>query len=115
MFPVLKRMSGASLAVAVICTMAACASGPPKSDAEQQADRETAERVEAALNADKSLYARHITVRADNGVVRLGGYVWTQPELDEAERIAEQVSGVTKVVDDLELQRNGIDNSQVSR
>jgi osmotically-inducible protein OsmY len=48
-------------------------------------------------------------------VVRLSGYVWSQPDLLEAQRIAEAVQGVTRVVDDLELERGGIDNSPVSR
>ena len=48
----------------------------PQSDAQQQTDRETAARVQSALDADKQLYAKHIIVRADNGVVRLTGFVW---------------------------------------
>jgi len=30
------------------------------------------------LNADPRIFARHIDVYADNGVVHLGGYVWDQ-------------------------------------
>jgi osmotically-inducible protein OsmY len=110
----MKRVSSA-LAVAVLCGVAACASGPHKSDAQLQADKLTAERVEAALNGDKMLYARHITARADNGVVHLSGYVWDRPDLDRATFIAESVPGVTQVVNDLELQRNGNANGPVSR
>lgn len=73
------------------------------------------ERVQAALNADTGLFAKHINVRADNGIVRLSGYVWTQPDLEEAQRIAGMVPGVMKVVNDMELERGGIDNSNVSR
>jgi osmotically-inducible protein OsmY len=89
--------------------------GPQKSDAQRQADKETAERVQAALDADKRLYAKHILVRADNGVVRLSGYVWDPPDLDEARQVAAGVTGVTQVVNSLELQRNGGDNSGVAR
>ena len=74
-----------------------------------------AERVELALNSDNELYARHIIVRADNGVVRLSGFVWDPPDLVEAVRIASAVQGVSRVVNTLELQRNGVDNSAVSR
>jgi osmotically-inducible protein OsmY len=54
-------------------------------------------------------------VQADNGVVHLGGYVWNDFDQYEAERTAESVAGVSKVVDEMELERNGIDNSNVSR
>jgi len=111
---VMKRVSFA-VAVTVLCGVAACASGPPKTDAQRQADRETAERVEAALNSDQGLYAKHITVQADNGVVHLTGYVWETSDLQTATIIAEGVEGVTAVVNNLELNRNGNDNAPVTR
>jgi osmotically-inducible protein OsmY len=109
-----NRVRYAAVGVAVLCCAVACAV-PHKSDAQRQADRETAERVQAALDADKLLYAKHIIVRADYGVVRLSGYVWDPPDLNEAQSIAAQVQGVSRVVNDLELQRNGADNSGVVR
>ncbi len=115
MSPVMNRMACAGVAAAVLCSVLGCATGPPKTEAQRQADRETAERVQTALESDKLLYAKHISVRADNGVVRLSGYVWDPPDLDEAVRTAEMVEGVSRVVNDLELQRNGIDNSGVAR
>jgi osmotically-inducible protein OsmY len=71
--------------------------------------------VQSALTSDKHFYGRLITVDADNGVVILTGYVWDPPDLDTARTIAEGVDGVTGVVNNLELQRNGIDQSPVSR
>ena len=115
MSPMRNRIANVVLATVVVCGAAACAMGPRETDAQRQLDKETAERVQAALNADELLYARHINVHAREGVVRLAGYVWTQPDLDEAKRIAASVEGVKKVVDDLELERNGVDNSPVSR
>jgi osmotically-inducible protein OsmY len=111
--PVMKRPSFAVAVVAALC--AACASGPPKTDAQLQADKVTADRVEAALSADRTLYAKHIFVHADSGVVHLTGYVWDRPDFDQAASIAESVPGVTRVVNDLEFQRNGSDNNPVSR
>lgn len=115
MSAIIKRVPYCGVALAVLCGMAACASGPPKTDAQEQADRATAERVEAALNADRSLFAKHITAHADNGVVRLTGYVWEATDFQEATFIASNVPGVTKVVNDLELNRNGNDNGPISR
>ena len=111
--PVMQRAMSAGLATALFCGLTACATG--KTDAQRQIDRETAARVQTALNADKQLYAQHITVRADNGVVRLSGYVWDPPDINEAKDVAELVDGVSQVVNDLELQRNGVDDSGVSR
>jgi osmotically-inducible protein OsmY len=115
LLPVMKRVGRAGFSLAILCALAACAMGPHKTDAQRQTDRETAARVQAALNADKQLYANHITVRADNGVVRLSGYVWDPPDMTEAKMVAELVDGVSEVVNDLELQRNGVDDSGVSR
>lgn len=104
-----------AVVLALVLGAVACATPPAKSDAQKQADRETAQRVQAALNADKKLWAKHIIVRADNGVVNLSGYVSDPPDLIEAKHIAEVVAGVTKVVNDLELEPNGRDDSGISR
>jgi osmotically-inducible protein OsmY len=110
----MKRVSF-SIAVAVLCGVAACASGPRKTGEQLQVDKETAERVETALNADKALYGKHISVHADNGVVRLTGYIWDPSDFQTAILIAEGVPGVTGVVNDLELNRNGNENGPVAR
>lgn len=111
----MKRISCTALVALCACAAIACSSGPRKTEAESQADKATVDRVEVALTSAKTLYARHIVVRADNGVVRLSGFVFDQPDLIEAERVAESVQGVTRVVNAIELQRNGVDNSAVSR
>lgn len=110
-----KRVPFAALAVAVLCAVAACASGPPRTEAQRDADKATVERVETALNSDRRLYAKHIVVHVDNGVVWLTGYVWDRPDYDQATFIAENVPGVTRVVNDLEFQQNGTDNNPISR
>jgi len=107
-------LAGAAVAVAVSCALAACASAPAKSTSQQAEDKAVGERVEAALNADKGLYAKHITAHADGGVVTLSGFVWESNDFEEAVFVAENVPGVTKVVNELELNRNGNENGQVS-
>jgi osmotically-inducible protein OsmY len=111
---VMKRVRRAGLAAALLCSVVACATGPRQTDAERQADKEIAARVQSALDADKELYAKHIFVRSYNGVVELTGFVWDPPDLLEAETIAAGVQGVSRVVNNLELQRNGIDDSTVT-
>ena len=115
MFRKIKRASYAATPKDTATAAAACASGPAKTDAQVQTDKVLGERVEAALNADKSLFAKHITAHADNGVVRLTGYVWETSDFDEAVFVAGGVPGVTRVVNDLELNRNGNDNGPVAR
>ena len=110
----IRRVALAGVAV-VLFGVAACASGPHKTDAQKADDKAIAERVEAALSADKVLYGKHIFVHADNGVVHLTGYVWDPPDLGLAEAIAGNVDGVTKVINDLELNRNGNENGAVAR
>jgi osmotically-inducible protein OsmY len=112
---IMNRISGAVLAAVCVCSVVGCSTGPRKTEAERQADKAVADRVELALQSDKVLYARHINVQVDSGVVRLSGFVWEPPDLEEAERVARSVPGVIRVVDALELQRNGIDNSGVAR
>jgi osmotically-inducible protein OsmY len=113
LYPVMKRVGCAQLAVAVLCGVVACAT--PRTDAQREADKQTAARVQSALDADKELYAKHIVVRAYDGVVRLSGYVWEPSDMNEAVQTAELVPGVTKVVNNLDLQLNGIDDSSTTR
>jgi osmotically-inducible protein OsmY len=110
-----KHIPPTTLGVAVLCVAAACSTTPRKTTEQQLADKETAERVQDALAADSNIYARHIAVQADSGVVHLSGYVWNPEDLYEAQRVAEGVPGVSHVVDELELERGGLGNSPVSR
>jgi len=97
-----------ALAAMAVCGIVACSTAPPRSEAERAADAAIAAQVEAALRGDPSLYAQHIVVAVDRGVVRLGGLVWSDEELQLASRDAASVSGVRTVVSDMELVRGGI-------
>ena len=111
----LTPASRVALAATLIAGLLACTHTPHRTEAEKEADKTLADRVDSELQSDKLLYAKHITVRADRGVVHLSGYVWDPPDLYEAQRLAASVPGVAGVVNDLELQRNGLGNSPVSR
>jgi hypothetical protein len=101
-----KDILGAGLIFILLSGMFACATGPRKTPSELQVNKETSDRVVYALNADK-LSTRNISVRADGGVVHLAGYVRNLTDISEAKRIAKQVPGVTKVINGLEVQREG--------
>jgi BON domain len=93
--------------LSVLLLTAACASTPPKSPAQIQADRALTDNVENALDTDPAYFFRHVDVQADDGKVSLSGYVWSSASIVQAKRVASRVPGVTSVVDQLELERAG--------
>ena len=100
-----KRPSRVALAVMLFSVFVGCEAAPRRTAAEQQTEEAISGRVISALSADKVLFARHISVRANRGVVHLAGYVWDVSDLYHAKRIAAAVPGVTRVVDEMELER----------
>jgi osmotically-inducible protein OsmY len=93
--------------ISVVLLTAACASTPPQSAAQIEADRTLANKVEGALDSDPVFFFRHVDVQADNGNVSLSGYVWSNDSMLQAKRVASRVPGVTSVSDKLELERAG--------
>jgi osmotically-inducible protein OsmY len=96
------------LIVLAPCTLAGCSTAPRRTAAERAADGDIASRVQAALLADPNIYARHIDIEVDRGVVHLGGFVWDDEDFATARRDAASIPGATAVVNDMELMRGGI-------
>jgi osmotically-inducible protein OsmY len=94
--------------VVLACAVIACSTTPPRTAAQRVADADTADRVQAALLADPDIYARHIDVRVDRGVVHLGGYVWEAADFRIAQRDAASVPGANAVISEMELVRGGL-------
>ncbi len=115
MFANVHRTAAAAVAAAIVLSSVACAGGPRKTESQRLADKDTADRVLATLMSDQMLYARHINVRADGSVVTLDGYTWTPEEMQAAVQDAQQVAGVTKVVNRMEVDRGAISDSAVTR
>lgn len=115
MYPIINRILSTAVAAVIVCGSTACMSGPRKSEAERLADKDTADRVVATLMSDTMLYARHINVRADGSVVTLDGYTWTPEEMQAAIQDAQQVPGVAKVVNRMEVDRGAVSDSSVTR
>ena len=95
------------MALAAFLTVSACATQPARSPTERAADEELATRVEQVLAHDSRIYARHIDVDAERGVVRLSGFVWSGADFYEARRVAAAVPGVTAVESRLEMMVGG--------
>ena len=86
--------------------MVACA-GVPKAPGQARADDALAARVYATLNEDPIDFYRHVDVSADAGIVYLSGYVWDTDSMYHAKQIARSVPGVQRVINQLELERDG--------
>ena len=78
----------------------------PRGDA--RADPITAAQVYNTLNADQSDYFRHVNVDVGHGVVTLSGYVWSTPAIYRAQRLAAALPSVTRVIDQMELEHDGL-------
>ena len=102
----LARPACMTLTAIAATALAACAT--PRTPEERAADAELAGRVQRALFADPTLYARHIDIDVERGVVHLGGYVWESSDYQAAQRDAAAVAGVRAVDADMELMRGGI-------
>jgi len=106
----MRRLNGMLRVVPILLlggSLAGCSTAPPRTEAERVADAVTAARVESAFTANPTLFARHIDVLVDGGVVYLGGYVWSVEDLYLARNLAASVPGVKSVSSDMELMRGG--------
>jgi osmotically-inducible protein OsmY len=81
--------------------------GQPAQGAAATSDEALAKAIYSALEADPNHFFRHVTVRVDNGVATLGGFVNSSSAIHRARTIAGNVPGVTRVVSgNLTLQPN---------
>ncbi len=99
--------SGPAACLAMAIQLSGCATMATPALRESQADHALADRIYIALNADPVYYYRHVDVRVDDGVAELSGYIWSVDALNRAKQITAGVPGVDRVVDRLELERNG--------
>jgi len=79
--------------------------GAQATSRQSPADKEREQSVYDKLNSDQVDYYKHVTVLADKGVITLGGSVGTSEALNKAKSIASGVPGVTKVVNQMALER----------
>jgi osmotically-inducible protein OsmY len=98
---------GALALLTLTASTGLAASSPVRPHSESRTDAVTAEQVYAVLNADPIYYFRHVDVSVRDGVATLSGYVWEPQAIYHAQEIAARVPGVTRVVDQMELEREG--------
>ena len=101
------RKCRSTLLVLLAAAVAGCATIPGKSPEDAAADDALTARIYSALKADEVHFYRHVNVEVDNGVVQLSGYVWDTDDMHWAKQLAGRVPGVVRVINQMELERNG--------
>ena len=60
-------------------------------------------RLASAIEQNPYIYAEHVTVATENGVVRVGGRVRDLPELFAILKLARRIAGKGRVVNEIEF------------
>lgn len=94
-----KGISTWALIAAVLLSLSAYA--------QTSGDTEAEAEIRSALNAEPNFYFKHVNVTVKDRVAHLSGYVWTTDALVRAKQIAARARGVSRVDDELKLQRAG--------
>ena len=74
-------------------------------------DAALAAKVTAGIQRIPYVFADHVTVTAENGVLRLGGVVQDLPDLYAILRLARRIAGTRRVVNEIEYQPNDFDGN----
>ena len=75
----------------------------------QAADERVTRQVEQTLTNDPWIFADHITITTENGVVRLEGIVGDTGEMFRIMRLCRKIPGARRVVNALEIMHNDPD------
>jgi hyperosmotically inducible periplasmic protein len=97
------KFLGAVLVMAV--ALAACQATTGRTAGQNVDDATLTTRVNAALVSDKPSNFTRIDVDTTNGVVALNGTVESPEQKARAEQLASRVTGVKKVINNLQISR----------
>ena len=76
----------------------------------RESDAVLVTRVEQALQNDPYLFVSHVSVSAENGVVRLEGVVQDPFDMLQLLRIARRIAGKRRVINEIEFVDGGEDH-----
>jgi osmotically-inducible protein OsmY len=99
----LGRLAAVLAAVAVTALAGCASSAKYESTGQRFDDSAITTKVKAAIFNDPSLKSAEINVETYKGRVQLSGFVSTSANIDQAVAVAQGVSGVTSVKDDMRL------------
>src|SRR5476651_523210 len=94
-------MSGSALAATTTDSAGAKIDSSMKKVDNYMGDSSITAKVKSALVDDKAIKSSDISVKTDNGVVTLSGFVGSQSEAEQAVALATKVEGVKSVSDKL--------------
>lgn len=100
-------MSVGLVGLVVMLSLAACQSTSGKTAGQTMADSTITATVQSKLTADRVSNFSRVDVDTEEGVVSLSGVVQSAEQKTHAETLARQVKGVTKVQNNLQIQRQG--------
>jgi osmotically-inducible protein OsmY len=78
--------------------------------ATRESDALLVAKVEQAMQNDPYLFVAHISVSADNGVVRIEGVVQDPFEMLQIVRMARRIAGKRRVINEIEVAMGGVDH-----
>lgn len=99
-------MSGSALAATTTDSAGAKIDSSMKKVDSYMGDSAVTAKVKSALIDDKAIKSNDISVKTDNGVVTLSGFVGSQAEGEQAVAVATKVEGVKSVSDKLHTKDN---------
>jgi osmotically-inducible protein OsmY len=107
----MTRNTFVNIGVAALLTLAVstgyAATSASNLETDRQVDRVTSQQVCDALAADPIHYFRHVDVYVRDGVATLSGFVWEPQDIYRAGELTARVSGVVRVVNQIEINRFG--------
>lgn len=95
------------MALVLTVMISACATNPARTSSELEADKKLEIAVTQQLANDPNVFAPHIQVSVNRGVVTLSGMVFDGNEIFEAGRVAQLVPGVVSVRNQIEMHISG--------
>ncbi len=95
------------MALILAAMISACATSPARTAAELEADKKLEIAVTQQLADDPNVFAPHIQVSVNRGVVTLSGMVFDGNEIFEAGRVTKLVPGVISVRNQIEMHISG--------
>ena len=101
------NMSVGVVCLVVMLGLGACQSTTAKTAGETMADSTITATVQSKLTGDRVSNFSRVDVDTERGVVSLSGVVHSAEQRTHAEALARQVRGVTKVQNNLQIQRQG--------
>lgn len=99
----IKRVAAFFIAVVFVSILGCAGSARQESASEFVTDSWITTKVKASLVEDRLVKATEVNVETSKGVVRLSGFVSSDPAMRQAVVVAQGIKGVTSVKNDMRI------------